>query len=565
MARRLNWLVLILAAALPAFAAGKPGSLSGVVTNTTGVPQMGAAVEIFASASSALTVFTDVHGAFSAAELDPGTYKIKVTAPSFLPSLRENVVIRSGASLAVSITLNTLFEAIQLVPPRRRTADEQDDWKWTLRSAANRPILRVLEDGPLVVVSQSDKQEDRTLKARVAFMAGSEAEGFGRGGDMSTAFTLERSMFSSGTVSLNGNVGYDNSGPSATVLRAGYAHQMPGGSRPELNITMRRFASQDMQEHNYALQALAVSLSDRINVAEVLDFSFGTEYQTIQFMGRVSAMRPFGSVALHLTPDTVVEYGYATSIPNTRREKGFDTAPADLSESGPRVSLSQNRATLERARHQEVSVSRREGNNNFQVAFYSEHISNAALTGVGDVTADSGVFLPDLLSGTFTYNGGRLSTNGLRLVAQRNLGSGLTATLNYSYGGALTLGDATPEWSAVGSSLRVARRHAMAAKMAGSLPGARTRWIASYRWTSGDAITPVDPFNASAGQSDPFLNLFIRQPIPGISFLPGRMEALVDIRNLLAQGYVPVVGQDGQTVYLVQSARAIRGGVSFTF
>jgi hypothetical protein len=43
------------------------------------------------------------------------------------------------------------------------------------------------------------------------------------------------------------------------------------------------------------------------------------------------------------------------------------------------------------------------------------------------------------------------------------------------------------------------------------------------------------------------------------------MEALVDVRNLLAQGYVPVVGQDGQTVYLVQSARAIRGGVAFTF
>jgi hypothetical protein len=39
----------------------------------------------------------------------------------------------------------------------------------------------------------------------------------------------------------------------------------------------------------------------------------------------------------------------------------------------------------------------------------------------------------------------------------------------------------------------------------------------------------------------------------------------VDIRNLLAQGYVPVLGQDGHTVYLVQSARAIRGGLAFTF
>jgi hypothetical protein len=38
-----------------------------------------------------------------------------------------------------------------------------------------------------------------------------------------------------------------------------------------------------------------------------------------------------------------------------------------------------------------------------------------------------------------------------------------------------------------------------------------------------------------------------------------------DLRNLLAQGYVPVLGSDGHTVYLVQSARAVSGGVAFTF
>jgi hypothetical protein len=47
--------------------------------------------------------------------------------------------------------------------------------------------------------------------------------------------------------------------------------------------------------------------------------------------------------------------------------------------------------------------------------------------------------------------------------------------------------------------------------------------------------------------------------------MPGNMEALIDLRNLLAQGYVPVMGPDGQTVYLVQSARSVRGGVAFTF
>ncbi len=56
-------------------------------------------------------------------------------------------------------------------------------------------------------------------------------------------------------------------------------------------------------------------------------------------------------------------------------------------------------------------------------------------------------------------------------------------------------------------------------------------------------------FNASAGQTEPFLNLFLRQQIPHWRFLPGgHMEAVVDLRNLLAQGYVPMIGpgrQDG--------------------
>jgi hypothetical protein len=36
-------------------------------------------------------------------------------------------------------------------------------------------------------------------------------------------------------------------------------------------------------------------------------------------------------------------------------------------------------------------------------------------------------------------------------------------------------------------------------------------------------------------------------------------EAIVDLHNLLARGYVPVLGNDGHTVYLVQSVSGGRG------
>jgi hypothetical protein len=252
-------------------------------------------------------------------------------------------------------------------------------------------------------------------------------------------------------------------------------------------------------------------------------------------------------------------------LPNTRDEKGFDSAPADLSESDPRVSMANFTTRLERAHHQELNVSRRAGKNNVQVAVFDDRVDNTALIGTGAVTAAGGFLLPDIYSGTFTYAGDTLNGQGLRVVLERKFTSDLAATLDYAYGGVLDLTKPDVEIQNAQQWITTQRRHAMAAKLSGTVPRTHTRWIASYRWVNGPALTPVDMFNASAGQSDPFLNLFIRQPVPTLGFLPAHMEALVDLRNLLAQGYVPVIGQDGQTVYLVQAARSVRAGVTISF
>ena len=559
MFRKLGFLVVALGLVLPASAAGKPGSISGYVRNASGIPQMGAVVEVLGSAARTLKFFTDEHGFYSAAGLIPGLYSVKVSAPSFLPALRERVGLHPGSSVIVNVTLSTLFEAIQLTP--RRGVGDEDDWKWTLRAASNRPILRMLDDGSPVVASQAEK-DDHDLKGSLSFVAGSPSEGYGGSSDMSTGFSVEHSIFSSGTLSLHGNVGYGSSSPTA-VLRTSYSHKLANGSEPEVAFTIRRLASPGVNLRNATLQALALTTSDEFSFGNILELKFGSELQTIQFMGRVNAFRPFGSADLHLSPNTVLEYQYASALPNSRLEKGFDSAPADLTESEPRVSIADFAPSLQRAHHQEVSLSRRLGKNNLQVAVYSDRVANPALTGVGDMAANSEV-LPDLYSGTFTYQGKDLQTRGLRVVLQRKLAADLTATLDYAYGGVLDLARTDVELEDARQWLDVERRHAVAAKLSGTVPHAQTHWIASYRWVNGQALTPVDMFNSSAGQADAYLNLFVRQPIP-LGFLPCRMEALIDIRNLMAQGYVPVVGQDGRTVYLVQSARAVRGGVAFTF
>jgi hypothetical protein len=152
-----------------------------------------------------------------------------------------------------------------------------------------------------------------------------------------------------------------------------------------------------------------------------------------------------------------------------------------------------------------------------QVAFYSDSMIDPVLTGIGEmmpgeITAESGDVLPDVYSGTFSYQGNDYTTRGMRVVLQRKLYSDLTATLDYAYGGVLDLSRPDVQLQDAREWIRAEQRQAVAAKFSGTLPKAKTRWIASYRYTGGRTLTPVDLFNTSAGQADPYLNLFIRHP-----------------------------------------------------
>lgn len=563
MTRILGWCVVVASLCATAAAGVNPGSISGYVKNTAGVPQMGVTVELLSATSKQPKMaYTDAKGFFSLAGLTPGSYDVYASAPSFLSTLRQDVVLAAGANKVINVTLKTLFEAVSMLPPVKKSDSDDDSWKWTLRSTANRPVLRF--DGDTAIVVEK-AQEGQPLQATLAMMAGAASEGYGSGSDLGTAFNIEQSLFHTGTLGFTGDLGYGNGIPDG-VIRTSYTRNTNDGWSPSVALVVRHFAAPDTVPRGGALEAIAMSYSDGFSVGNLMDFKVDTQGQAIQFLGReVNAFRPTATADIHLGANTILEYRYATSEPDTRASKGFDSAPADLSESGPRMSMVDGNPLLENAHHHEISLSQRMGNNKFQLAYYNDRVKDPALLGVGDVDMTSGDILPDIYSGTFNYNGGELKAQGVRFVYQRKLSNNLTATLDYAYGGVLSLDEPWVTWSSVPGDMNHAWRHSAALKLNGSLPRYKTKWIISYRWISGQTLVPVDMFNASAGQTDPFFNLFIRQPLPHVHGMPGNMEALIDVRNLLAQGYVPVIGPDGNTVYLVQTARSVRGGLAFTF
>ncbi len=137
--------LLMTVLALSAYAEG-PAAISGMVRDAKGAPQVGALVELLGpNLAVVANTFTDDHGRYTLPGVSPGSYNLKASGSFFLPTLRENLRVLADSKVVVKLTLNTLYEAFRWLPAKPRQADEpQDDWTWTLRLSANRPLLRML-------------------------------------------------------------------------------------------------------------------------------------------------------------------------------------------------------------------------------------------------------------------------------------------------------------------------------------------------------------------------------------------------------------------------------------
>ena len=162
-------------------------------------------------------------------------------------------------------------------------------------------------------------------------------------------------------------------------------------------------------------------------------------------------------------------------------------------------------------------------------------------------------------------SGPNFGSAGMMATAEHRLPGGNRLRVSYANGEAL----ATPALThpvplaQVLSAGPSSARSKLHDRLSGTLEGTGTRWRASYRWQPSDTVTQSAPFAANA--VEPYLNLHLRQPICARRDGSGGIEALLDVRNLLAEGYRPYMLSDGSLLIFAQDQRGIRGGVAFTF
>ncbi len=549
-------------------------AVSGVVRDGAGVTQLGVLVQVTAADASVVgRAFTDLRGHYLVSNLMPGRYEVHATAALFAPALKPNLQLAAGARAVVNLTLSTIFDTVTWLPAERRKADEPaDDWSWTLRSATNRPILRMVEDGELVMVSSSAVESHTpTTRGRATMTSGDG--GFG-GGGIHSIVTVDKAQEDGAGVVLRADTGGGSTqigvGPS-TELNAGFEQQTGFATATRAVASFQSHPEFVSMGSVAGLQMMEIATVQRTKLGDLVNVEAGGTMYAVHTAGYAFVAQPFLRVMIEPAAGWTMGYKMATSR-DLQSFSGLNAIQPEV----PVAVQSGARLKTPRGRHQEVVAGRKVGQGQVQVALYRDVLERVALAGGGTLsTADLDSLgtnavgfatggIVDSSTNSFRLLTSGYQTRGVNVMMSQPLGAGMWAAVEYSTGSGLA-GDGTTTATLPGTLNTLHKRTGQSAVFAvkGSLANTGTKVRAVYRWQPHDLVTPVDSYREFSDQA--YLSMHVRQPLRWEGVLPPGLEASVDVTNLLAQGYLPFLSADERTLYLAQAPKTLQAGLSISF
>ena len=567
MYRTLGWVMLAaLAVAVPASARPGFGTLSGIVLDSSGTPQMGASVWVISEDTGGRIVaqsLSNQQGAFSSDHLKPGIYDVRVSMAGFLPAMEQHIAVVSNLTTLLRVQMETVFASLDSLRRKSDAPAEPDDWKWVLRSsAATRTVLQWDDSSdPLSATLQRRELPDsRRPRALVQVTNGALRPGSASNlpSAPATAVSYDQQLGALGHVLVAGQMSYEKLAPSGTFASV-WLPSGTAGNGPETIFVWRqsRFGAEGMQ-----FQGMRLDHTQQIAFGDHVVLRAGAEYLRAGIITSTSSLRPHAQLIGEIAPGWTTTLIVAANPPSEQwgRTGALESAIGEL-DSMPPVLFHNGSPVLEGGWHQEMSVKGKlSGKSSLEVAAFHDSNRDQAIFGTGATASPE--FVQDAFSPAFLYDGGNSSFWGGRLAYRQKLSSNLEVATIYAWAGALTpSGTLTATAPDLRDSFTTSNHHSVAARVSGKIQQTGTEFAASYKWISGTALSRMDQFGEAAYQLDPNLHLSIRQPLPGLN---GRWMALADFSNLLAEGYVTVNGQDSR-IMLAPILRSFRGGVSFQF
>lgn len=553
--------------ALPVKATTNSGKISGVVVDPGGTPQMGATVlvsseRIFGEAPAEL--LTNDRGRFSTETLAPGMYSVKVTLAGFLPAMEQHVQVSNQHTTLLEVMLGSVFSTFDKLRRQPNQELPADEWSWVLRSsAATRPVLR-WQDGDIVFDQPPGQQWDvapqHVAHRRMELTSGSDHPGSvsNFADSPGTAFAYDLTIGEHSKLVMAGQFSYESASPAGGFV----TEWIPSGRLGEGPVTSVVVRESHLGPNGPIFRGLQLSHDSQLALGERVNIRYGAEYLVAGFAGTTSSLRPRAEMAVKLAPGWVASLTVASRPwqDGSASQNEMLAALNDL-DGFPTLLVRNGRPVLDGDVHEEFAVEHFWGPSaSLTAAIFHDRSNHSAVFGLGGVSGPD--YLQDFFSDVFAYDAGASSSSGLRVAYRQRIGGGVDTTFVYDYAGALAPMETLSADASIRDQLITRYRQSLAARASTTIPHFRTKFIASYKWISGSVVSRQDAFGEGMYHVDPFLSMEIRQPLPGI--FSGHMEAVADVGNLLAQGYVPLATGDGRVV-LVPSYRYFRGGLNLQF
>jgi hypothetical protein len=575
------------------------GNLLGIVTDVTGAPQMGATVQLLNKYDRVIAkAATLPDGRFAFAALPVDFYSVRVSLATFLPAARDKIAVRAGVDSILRIHLATLLSSIEInytLP----TAAMTDDWKWVLRSSpATRPVTRFL---PELASTTTSEMKPHVFSGTHAMLSVSGGDGGlvdteSTQGDFGTGFALSTNVFGKNQIEIGGTFGQNGtSGPAAMGLCAIYSRNQSGvfAATPEVTLTVSQVGvigpmapGTQVAGSTSALGSTPMVRTMSLGIYEVADpmdgvhVEYGLTGESVDYLQHTTRVSPFARLTVDRGKVGTIVAAYSDggrpdelTAHNTRPGVEAEAEGGQLTDALgalsrlPQLSERNGRLELQRTQNYEAGYRRTEGAVTYAISAFYEDVSNGRLNVAGNLSPlDDADVLSDGVSTTSTYNIGRYHRQGYIASADGRVAENFEVAVAYGrMGGFSASTDVPPPPGQIQAFLKQNDRNVAATNVSGKLPVTGTRFVASYGWVDSGTIVPRHVFTTQNVYVSPGLNIDIRQPLPSVFGIPGRMEITANLRNLLAQGYIPVANGTGGPLLIVQAPRAIRGGLNFIF
>jgi hypothetical protein len=234
----------------------------------------------------------------------------------------------------------------------------------------------------------------------------------------------------------------------------------------------------------------------------------------------------------------------------------------------PQLSDRNGRLELQRTQSYEAGYRKVVGSRTYSVSAFYEDVSNGRISVAGDVSVlNEGDLLSDGISNTSTYNIGKYHRHGYVASLSQKAGKSLDLALAYGRIGGISAADfgQQTDFELAHPGLNESERNIASASINGQCQSTGTRFSAEYGWVDAGTVVPRHVFTTQNVSIAPGLNIAVHQPLPSLFGMPGRLELTADLRNLVAQGYLPIQTSENTRLILMQSPRMVRGGLNLIF